>query len=112
MNISCRRKWYSKDEWKQKFTHEEAEKWLNRLGNLTILGGPKNREVSNLPYYVKKALYRGEPIKVGKKKKTTIDIFVPTWDVANKYEDWTPDIIEARNKDLIDKIFQILLIKK
>ena len=34
-------------------TKDMAAKWLNSVGNLTLLGGSKNIEASNNPFHIK-----------------------------------------------------------
>ncbi len=41
---------------------EEAESLINRVGNLTLLSGRRNRQASNKPFSEKKSLYEGSEI--------------------------------------------------
>jgi uncharacterized protein with ParB-like and HNH nuclease domain len=50
-------KWDSVKEWKSLWTEEQAEKWLNKIGNLTLLSGRKNIAQRNDPPKKKKEMY-------------------------------------------------------
>jgi hypothetical protein len=41
-----------------------AEKYVHRLGNMTLLSVALNRELGNMPFEVKRKAYAGEPIKL------------------------------------------------
>ncbi len=79
------------------------------LANLTLLGGTKNKEASNLDFKDKKKIYMGEEIRLNKKKPfrvmTCYDI---TKDIAYNYTEWTPKSLEKREKELIKIIESVL----
>ncbi len=69
-------------QWVKDFSEEERELYTHSLANLTLLGGKKNSQASNLDFKDKKKIYMGEEIRLSKKKtfrvmtyyKMTIDI--------------------------------------
>ncbi|GAA8261095.1 DUF262 domain-containing protein [Helicobacter pylori] len=69
-------------QWVKDFSEEERKLYTHSLANLTLLGGNKNSQASNLDFKEKKKIYMGEEIKLSKKRpfkvmtcyKITIDI--------------------------------------
>ncbi|GAA8254890.1 DUF262 domain-containing protein [Helicobacter pylori] len=55
-------------QWVKDFSEEERELYTHSLANLTLLGGTKNAQASNLDFKDKKKIYMGEEIKLNKKK--------------------------------------------
>ncbi len=55
-------------QWAKDFSEEERERYTHSLANLTLLGGNKNSQASNLDFKDKKKIYMGEEIKLNKKK--------------------------------------------
>ncbi len=47
-------------QWAKDFSEEERERYTHSLANLTLLGGKKNTEASNLDFKDKKKIYMGE----------------------------------------------------
>ncbi|WP_154498070.1 DUF262 domain-containing protein [Helicobacter pylori] len=96
-------------QWAKDFSEEERERYMHSLANLTLLGGKKNNEASNLDFKEKKKIYMGEEIRLNKKKTfrsmTCYDI---TKDIAYKYTEWTPKSLEKREKELIKIIESVL----
>ncbi|BAW66532.1 DUF262 domain-containing protein [Helicobacter pylori] len=87
-------------QWAKDFSEEERERYTHSLANLTLLGGKKNTEASNLDFKEKKEIYMGKP-KVMTRYKMTIDI-------AHHYTEWTPKSLEKREKELIKIIESVL----
>src|SRR2546421_693252 len=52
--------WVNVKDWKQSWTSTDAEKWLNRMGNMTLLSGRKNISASNESFQKKKNIYLGK----------------------------------------------------
>lgn len=52
-------KWKAVEDWKAKWNEEQAEKWINKLGNLTLLSGRKNIKASNNSFENKRSIYQG-----------------------------------------------------
>ncbi len=58
----------SSSQWVKDFSEEERGLYTHSLANLTLLGGTKNAQASNLDFKEKKKIYMGEEITLGKKK--------------------------------------------
>ncbi|MDP3443716.1 MAG: DUF262 domain-containing HNH endonuclease family protein [Ignavibacteria bacterium] len=81
--------------WLRDFTTEEQEKWTHKLGNLILISKRKNSSLGNLDFTEKKNLYL----------KGRIDIF-PSGKIFINYNNWNPQIIEQRQKSLIDELIK------
>lgn len=95
--------WEHYPDWSSKWTKEDAEKYLSKIGNLTLLSGKKNISAQNYPFNAKKAIYGGEGIQSG------VTAFEITKMIINKV-DWTPsEVIERQKwlKEQIENIFEI-----
>ncbi|GAA8460173.1 hypothetical protein KKKH23_01450 [Helicobacter pylori] len=78
------------------------------MANLTLLGGNKNSQASNLDFKDKKKIYMGEEIKLNKKKPFKVmTCYKMTIDVA-QYAEWTPKSLEKRKEELIGIIESVL----
>lgn len=97
-------------QWVKDFSEEERELYTHSLANLTLLGGTKNSQASNLDFKDKKKIYMGEEIKLNKKKKPfrVMTCYKMTIDIAHKYTEWTPKSLEKRKEELIKIIESIL----
>jgi len=71
-------KWFKYTEWTDIFTEETANKYINSIGNLTLLSGKKNIEASNNPFKTKINVY------VGKGKYETKDTKITDFDITQK----------------------------
>ncbi|GHP68103.1 hypothetical protein VN1196_06830 [Helicobacter pylori] len=92
-------------QWVKDFSEEERERYTHSLANLTLLGGTKNKEASNLDFKDKKKIYMGEEIKLDKKKPFRVmTCYKMTIDIAHHYTEWTPKSLEKREKDLMSII--------
>ncbi|WRG38346.1 DUF262 domain-containing protein [Helicobacter pylori] len=85
-------------QWVKDFSEEERESYTHSLANLTLLGGKKNSQASNLDFKDKKKIYMG---KVMTCYKMTIDI-------THRYTEWTPTSLEKRKEELIKRIESVL----
>ncbi len=94
-------------QWAKNFSEEERECYTHSLANLTLLGGNKNSQASNLDFKDKKKIYMGEEIN---KKKTSrvMTCYKMTIDIAHHYTEWTPKSLEKREKKLIKIIESVL----
>ena len=92
--------WKKKDYWKNYWTEEEAKRWLNRLGNLTLLYSKMNKEIQNAPFPEKLKYYKGLEERVPTS-------FILTR-ILRRYTDWTPKEVANRHKWLMSEIFKIL----
>ncbi|ACB53412.1 hypothetical protein cce_4064 [Crocosphaera subtropica ATCC 51142] len=81
-------------QWNEWFTsQEQKDKYVHRLGNLVLLSHKKNSEAKNYEYKVKKDKYINNPTA----------IFALTIQ-AMKEEEWTPEIIEQRQRYLLAEL--------
>ncbi len=96
-------------QWVKDFSEEERELYTHSLANLTLLGGNKNSQASNLDFKDKKKIYMGEEIRLSKKKTFRVmTCYKMTIDIAHHYTEWTPKSLEKREKDLMDIIESVL----
>ncbi len=99
----------SSSQWMKDFSEEERELYTHSLANLTLLGGTKNAQASNLDFKDKKKIYMGEEIKLNKKKPFKVmTCYKMTIDIAHHYTEWTPKSLEKRKEELIQKIESVL----
>ncbi|GAA7700536.1 DUF262 domain-containing protein [Helicobacter pylori] len=92
-------------QWAKDFNEEERERYTHSLANLTLLGGKKNSQASNLDFKDKKKIYMGEEIRLNKKKTFRVmTCYKMTIDIAHHYTEWTPKRLEKREKDLMNII--------
>lgn len=79
----------SKEKWPQ-ISDDTHKKYLNTIGNLTLLGKKLNQDASNKPFKDKKTNYYSQSeIKLTQ--------------ALTQVKDWTPTDIEYRAKDLLKK---------
>ncbi len=103
----------SSSQWVKDFSEEERGLYTHSLANLTLLGGKKNAQASNLDFKEKKEIYMGNAVKLGKDKRGREEIFKVmtcykmTIDVA-QHTEWTPKSLEKRKEELIQKIESVL----
>ncbi|GHS40414.1 hypothetical protein JP0123_01060 [Helicobacter pylori] len=96
-------------QWVKDFSEEERERYTHSLANLTLLGGTKNAEASNLDFKDKKKIYMGEEISLSKKKTFKVmTCYKMTIDIAHHYTEWTPKSLKKREKELIEIIESVL----
>ncbi len=96
-------------QWVKDFSEEERERYTHSLANLTLLGGKKNKEASNLDFKDKKKIYMGEENRLDKKKTSrAMTCYKMTIDIAHHYTEWTPKSLEEREKKLIEIIESVL----
>ncbi|GAA8173851.1 DUF262 domain-containing protein [Helicobacter pylori] len=96
-------------QWMKDFSEEERELYTHSLANLTLLGGKKNSQASNLDFKDKKKIYMGEEIRLNKKKTfRAMTCYKMTIDIAHHYTEWTPKSLEKREKDLMSIIESVL----
>ncbi|WQZ05181.1 DUF262 domain-containing protein [Helicobacter pylori] len=92
-------------QWVKDFSEEERKLFTHSLANLTLLGGKKNSQASNLDFKDKKKIYMGEEIRLSKKKTfRAMTCYKMTIDIAHHYTEWTPQSLEKREKELIEII--------
>ncbi|MEX5307669.1 DUF262 domain-containing protein [Kocuria sp. CPCC 205258] len=82
-------------EWRRTFSDEERLEWTHRLANLVLLNRRKNAEASNREFDYKKSRYFSGP---NGSAPFTLTIQV------NGTSKWTPEILEERQENLIDRL--------
>ncbi|WP_120905167.1 DUF262 domain-containing protein [Helicobacter pylori] len=103
----------SSSQWVKDFSEEERGLYTHSLANLTLLGGTKNAQASNLDFKEKKEIYMGNAVKLGKDKRgrekpfKVMTCYKMTIDIA-QYTEWTPTSLEKRKEDLIKIIERVL----
>ncbi|EKQ71435.1 DUF262 domain-containing protein [Helicobacter pylori] len=103
----------SSSQWVKDFSEEERGLYTHSLANLTLLGGTKNAQASNLDFKEKKEIYMGNAVKLGKDKRgrekpfKVMTCYKMTIDVA-QYAEWTPTSLEKRKEELIKRIESVL----
>ncbi|UOR44940.1 DUF262 domain-containing protein [Helicobacter pylori] len=96
-------------QWMKDFSEEERGLYTHSLANLTLLGGTKNAQASNLDFKDKKKIYMGEEIRLRKTKPSKVmTCYKMTIDIAHKYTEWTPTSLEKRKEKLIQIIESVL----
>lgn len=96
-------------QWVKDFSEKERELYTHSLANLTLLGGKKNTEASNLDFKDKKKIYMGEEIRLSKKETFRVmTCYKMTIDIAHHYTEWTPKSLEKRKEELIKIIESVL----
>ncbi|KHL77236.1 hypothetical protein HPY1089_06610 [Helicobacter pylori] len=101
-------------QWVKDFSEEERGLYTHSLANLTLLGGTKNAQASNLDFKEKKEIYMGNAVKLGKDKRgrekpfKVMTCYKMTIDIAHKYTEWTPTSLEKRKEELIQIIESVL----
>ncbi|RVY40788.1 DUF262 domain-containing protein [Helicobacter pylori] len=99
----------SSSQWVKDFSEEERELYTHSLANLTLLGGTKNSQASNLDFKDKKKIYMGEETRSRKTKTSKVmTCYKMTIDIAHKYTEWTPKSLEKRKEELIQIIESVL----
>lgn len=107
-------KWNKHEEWRNNVNNEIESKYLNSIGNLTLLSGKKNIEASNNPLSVKINVYKGK----GKYEQSDnkITSFSITQKILNDYESnvfnkkWNEKAIADRWNWFLSEIEKILMI--
>ncbi|MGN8414480.1 DUF262 domain-containing protein [Helicobacter pylori] len=103
----------SSSQWVKDFSEEERGLYTHSLANLTLLGGTKNAQASNLDFKEKKEIYMGNAVKLGKDKRgrekpfKVMTCYKMTIDIA-QYTEWTPKSLEKRKEELIQIIESVL----
>ncbi|WQR71825.1 DUF262 domain-containing protein [Helicobacter pylori] len=100
----------SSSQWVKDFSEEERGLYTHSLANLTLLGGTKNAQASNLDFKEKKEIYMGNAVKLDKDKRgrektfKVMTCYKMTIDIAHHYAEWTPKSLETRKEELIQII--------
>ncbi|WRF07079.1 DUF262 domain-containing protein [Helicobacter pylori] len=103
-------------QWIKDFSEEERELYTHSLVDLTLLGGKKNAQASNLDFKEKKEIYMGHAVKLGKDKRgrektfRVMTCYNMTKNDVCRYTEWTPKSLEKRKEELIQKIESVLML--
>ncbi len=73
------------NSWEAIYSHDQHERFVNRLGNYTLLDPSRNRDLGNLPFPDKLAGFQQSGYKMTSRITAT---------------EWTPDQIEARQREM------------
>lgn len=84
-------------EWAKSWSKEQQVKWLNRLANLVPLTRQRNSAAQNYDFQTKKEKYF-------QSKKGTSSYKLTTQVLS--YQKWTPEIVEKRQEDLLNKLVE------
>ncbi|RVY80029.1 DUF262 domain-containing protein [Helicobacter pylori] len=99
-------------QWVKDFSEEERELYTHSLANLTLLGGTKNAQASNLDFKEKKEIYMGKTGKTialdNKKTFRVMTCYDMTKNDVCRYTEWTPKSLEKRKEELIQIIESVL----
>ncbi len=90
--------------WTDLYEEADADRLVNKFGNLTLLSGNKNIKASNKPFFDKKEIYEGKGFD-------GISGFILTQEIVNQMkegENWTAEKISERKKKLLTELGQIL----
>ncbi|EPZ93095.1 DUF262 domain-containing protein [Helicobacter pylori] len=99
----------SSSQWVKDFSEEERGLYTHSLANLTLLGGKKNSQASNLDFKDKKKIYMGEEIRLSKKRPFKVmTCYDMTKNGVCRYTEWTPKSLEKRKEELIQIIESVL----
>lgn len=96
-------KWESISYWKNHWTQEEASRWLNKLGNLTLLSGKKNITASNDSFSKKKRIYKGKGLD-------GMTAFLISQKIIEN-DNWTEEEVRKRHQWIINQTNTLLEIK-
>ena len=88
--------------WRVRWSDKEANEWLNKLGNLTLLDQKLNQSALNKSFPEKIDEYLG-------KKKNRITSFELTKRLQ-KYNNWTINEVKERHYQLLEQIWRMLKI--
>lgn len=91
------------DAWNECFTDVEADSYLNKIENLTLLSGKKNISASYDTYENKRKIYHG-------KGKDGITSFRITQHIYDTYQSWNPESLNDRRSWLYQAIEEFLSI--
>ena len=94
--------WRQDNYWVENWSEEDANNWLNRLGNLTLLTGNKNIIAKYKSFEDKKKIYTGEESGI-----IGVTSFLIT-QILIKDDNWTIAEVLNRNKWLKEEIKNVL----
>ena len=92
--------WEKNEYWNKKWKKENAEQWIDKIGNLTLLSGSKNIKAGNSEFAKKKRIYKGRGIDGTTSFEITKRIL--------KNPKWTVTEVRNRQKWLVKQTKEIL----
>lgn len=84
------------DYWIKRFNDSFRQEWTDKMGNLTLLNRNKNYGASNKPYKEKVEKYL-----------TSKNDFGITNELTDNYNDWNPDNLKQRHRNLVEETLNI-----
>lgn len=81
-------------QWTRDFDQEQRDYWTDRIGNLILISRNKNASLSNLDYERKRERYF----------KSKIETFPNSMRVYQNFGTWTPDDLEANQKEVVGRL--------
>lgn len=94
--------WKSRPAWKKNWKDDEAQKWINKIGNLTLLSGEKNKAQHNDPPSKKRKMYER-----GHGGKTAFEISKRVITLLDTSK-WTKREVKRRQKWMLRQVEKIL----
>lgn len=85
--------------WEERFTEEEHKHWLNKLGNLTVIGRKGNGRIKHKGFNIKKEAYQSSKTRFAVTNRLM------------RYEEWGVKELQQRHAELIKEIEDLWLIK-
>mmetsp|Transcript_19025 Transcript_19025/g.42330 ORF Transcript_19025/g.42330 Transcript_19025/m.42330 type:complete len:518 (+) Transcript_19025:413-1966(+) len=85
-------KWQNVKYWSERWNDDDANTWLNRLGNLALLNQKVNAKVSNGSFDLKRKEYMSP---------------YPLTQLITGYSDWSPKEVEGNHSRIIDLAIKV-----
>ena len=93
--------WDSVHYWTEHWSENDANKWVYKLGNMTLISPYKNSKIGNADFLTKKEYYTG---KIGDGKSTKYQITV----LLNDLQDWNAEECQKRQEWMVKSLMEIL----
>ena len=93
--------WQSIHYWSEKWTAEDATKYIYKLGNMTLISLPKNSKLGNTDFITKKRQYTGN---IGNERATKFRLN----DMVVNNEDWEVESLRNRQSYMVKRLKEIL----
>ena len=93
--------WDSVDYWTKQWSERDANKWVHKLGNMTLISPYKNSKTGNADFLTKKKYYTG---KIGGDKSTKYQITLSLGDL----QDWNAEECKKRQEWMVNSIMEML----
>ncbi len=93
--------WQSIHYWSEKWTAEDASKYIYKLGNMTLISLSKNSKLGNTDFITKKGQYTGN---IGNERATKFRLN----DMVVNNEDWEVESLRNRQSYMVKRLKEIL----